>query len=90
MSKEYIGGIVGTSISAVGTGMQTNELLQTISLVITIIGSIITIVMALVSWYKNAKKDGVITKDEMKDGIDIVVNGGKEIKDKIDKGDKKE
>lgn len=84
MNKEVIGGVVGTSVSAVGTGMQTNELLQKISLILTIIGSIITIVMALVNWYNNAKKDGKITKEEIKDGVDIIVDGSKEIKDKID------
>jgi len=88
MNKEVIGGVVGTSVSAVGTGMQTNELLQKISLILTIIGSIITIVMALVNWYNNAKKDGKITKDEIKDGVDIIVDGSKNIKDKIDGKDK--
>ena len=90
MNKEVIGGVIGTSISAVGTGMQTNEVLQTISIVLTIIGSLITIGMALINWWKNAKKDGKITKDEIKDGVDIIVGGVEDIKDKLeDKEDKK-
>ena len=83
-SKEVIGGIVGTSVSAVGTGLQTNELLQTISLVLTIVGTCITITMALINWWKKAKEDGKITKDEIKDGIDIIVNGANDIKDKLE------
>ena len=90
MNKEVIGGVIGTSISAVGTGMQTNEILQTISIVLTIIGSLITIGMAIINWWKNAKKDGKITKDEIKDGVNIIVGGVEDIKDKLeDKEDKK-
>ena len=77
MNKETIGGIVGTSVTAVGTGLQTNELLQKISLVLTILGSIITIVMALTNWWKSAKKDGKIDKEEIKEG-------GKIVKDNIE------
>lgn len=80
MTKEISGGVVGTVMSAVGTGTQTNQLLQTISLVLTILGAIITIAMALINWYKNAKKDGKITKDELKEGISIVKDGTSTIK----------
>jgi phosphate/sulfate permease len=89
MKNELIGGSIGTALSAVGTGLQTNDVLQTISLVITIIGGLITfIIVPLVNWYKNAKKDGKIDKDELKDGVDIIVEGSEKIKDEID--DKKE
>ena len=82
---ELIGGSIGTALSAVGTGLQTNEVLQTISLVITIIGGLITfIIVPLVNWYKNAKKDGKIDKDELKDVVNIVVEGSEKLKDGID------
>ena len=82
MNKEVIGGIIGTSVSAVGTGTQTNETLQTISLILTIAGTIITMAMAILNWWKNAKADGKITKEEIKEGIDIISDGIEEIKDK--------
>ena len=86
---ELIGGSIGTALSAVGTGLQTNEILKTISLVITIIGGLITfIIVPLLNWYKNAKKDGKIDKEEIKDGVDIIVEGSEKLKDEID--DKKE
>lgn len=86
---ELIGGSIGTALSAVGTGLQTNDVLQTISLVITIIGGLITfIIVPIVTWYKNAKKDGKIDKDELKEGVDIIVEGSEKLKDEID--DKKE
>lgn len=89
LRDELIGGSIGTALSAVGTGLQTNEVLQTISLVITIIGGLITfIIVPLANWYKNAKKDGKIDKDELKDVVNIVVEGSEKLKDEID--DKKE
>ena len=80
-SKEVVGGIIGTSVSAVGTGMQTNEILQTISIVLTIIGTLITITMAVVNWWKNAKKDGKITKEEIQEGVNIIKDGIDTLKD---------
>lgn len=93
VQKELIGGAFGTALSATGTALQTNELLQTISLIITILGAIISmIVLPLLTWYKNAKKDGKITKDEIKEGIDTLQEGIEGVKDSLDdkkKGDKK-
>lgn len=81
-SKEVVGGIIGTSVSAVGTGMQTNEVLQTISIVLTIIGTLITIAMAIMNWWRNANKDGKITKEEIQEGVDIIKDGIDTLKDK--------
>lgn len=85
MKNELLTGSVGTAISAVGTATQTNEVLQTISLVITILGGIITfIVVPLINWYTKAKKDGKIDKDELKDGVNIIIDGSKDVKEVID------
>ena len=83
VNKELVGGVIGTSMSAVGTSFQTNEILQTISIVITIIGGIITIVMAFLNWWNKAKKDGKIDKEEILEGIDILVDGVKNLEDKM-------
>ena len=91
MNKEVIGAGAGTLLSATGTAMQTNEVLSTISLIITIIGGLLTIAMALINWFNKAKKDGKIDEDEIKEGIDIIQQGTKDIKDTLDnkkKGDK--
>jgi flagellar motor component MotA len=90
MSKETLGSAIGTSISAIGTGMQSNELLQTISLVITILGGIITILMALTKWWKDAKKDGKITKEELKEGGKIVKDNIEDLLDDLTKEDKED
>lgn len=88
MKDELIGGGIGTALGVVGTASQTNEVLQTISLVITIIGAIISmIIVPLISWWQKSKKDGKITKEEIHEGIDIIVDGVEKLKDK-DKEDK--
>ena len=71
MNKEVIGSAVGTSITTIGTATQTNEILQRISLILTIVGTLITIIMALVNWWKNAKKDGKIDDGEKEEGKNI-------------------
>lgn len=90
MNKEIIGSASGTLLSATGTALQTNDVLQTISLIITIIGGLLTIVMALLAWYNKAKKDGKIDKEEVKEAIDIIQEGSENIKQALDdkkKGD---
>ncbi len=85
MEKELITGTIGTAVSAVGTATQTNEMLQTISLVITIIGGLITfIIVPIVSWYQKAKKDGKIDANEAKEGAKIIIEGSQEIKNQVE------
>ena len=83
-------GIVGTSTSAVGTALQTSEVLQIISLIITIIGGIISlIVIPLLTWYKNAKKDGKITVDEINEGAKTLQEGLEQLQNQVDENKKK-
>lgn len=91
MKKELIGGGVGSLFGIVGTATQTNELLQTISLIITIIGAIISmIVVPLVSWYQKSKADGKITKEEIQEGVKIITDGVEALQNKEnDKEEKK-
>ena len=89
MKNELITGAIGTTLGAVGTATQTNEILQTISLVVTIVGAIISmIVVPLISWWQRAKKDGKITEEEIQEGIEIISDGLDSLKDKKDKEDK--
>lgn len=87
MRNELIYGIIGTALSGLGSILQTNDVLETISLVITIIGGVITfIVVPILNWYRHAKKDGKIDADEIKEGLGIIADGSKRVKDEIDKG----
>ena len=86
--NELIAGVLGTSCSAVGTALQTNDVLQTISLVITILGGIVSlIVLPLLNWYHKAKADGKIDEKEIKEGLETLSDGLKELEEKT-KGSK--
>jgi len=89
--KNLIGGIIGTGLSAVGTAIQTSEVLQIISLVITIIGALISMILIpILSWYKKAKQDGKITVDEVIEGGETLQEGTNAVIDLIDKNKEKE
>lgn len=89
MKDNIIYGSIGTALSAIGTGLQTNEVLETISLIITIIGGIITFIIApLLSWYNKSKADDKIDTNEVQEAIKIISNGSEKIKDQIDNNEK--
>lgn len=91
MKRELITGSIGTAFGIVGTATQTNEILQTISLIVTIIGAIISmIVVPIMSWHIKAKKDGKITEEEIKEGIETLNDGIEKTKETIDKETHKE
>lgn len=79
--------IGGNGIMYILTATQTKEVFEIVSLILSIVISILIIVSKIVDWYKRAKADGKIDEDEIKEGIDIIVDGTKEIKDHIE-GDK--
>lgn len=81
MKEEMIVGSIGTSLGIIGTATQVNEVLKTISLIITIIGALITyIIVPLIVWYRKSKSDGKIDKDEINEAIDIIKDGSEKIK----------
>ncbi len=89
--KNLIGGVIGTGLSAVGTALQTSEVLQIISLIITIIGALISMILIpILSWYKKAKQDGKITIDEVIEGGETLQEGTNAVIDLIDKNKEKE
>lgn len=71
--------LIAESGAVILTASQTQTIFQIISLVLTIIATLFSIISRLVIWYKKAKADGKITKEEMKEGANI-------IKDEIKKG----
>ena len=78
-------GLLGTSVSAVGAGLSVTELQAIISIIVTILGFIISVLIPLgtklVNKIKAAKADGKIDKEEMKD----IISTGKEILDETKK-----
>lgn len=90
--KAFISATIGATLGAVGTATQTNETLETISLIVTIIGAILSfIVCPLLSWFNQAKKDGHIDSEEIEQLTKDITKGVNEIGDVLDehkKGDK--
>ena len=86
--RELLAGAGATILSATGTAMQTEEILRIVSLIITILGAIISmIVLPILAWYKNAKKDGKIDIGEVAEGAKTLNDGLKGVKDALkDKG----
>ena len=78
-------GICGTALSAAGVGLSVNELQAIISIIVTIAGFIISVLIPLCVKLSNkikaAKKDGKIDKEEMKD----IISTGQEIVDETKK-----
>ena len=63
-------GIVFGSIAALETLVtvsQTNEVFQTIQIIISALAGAVALAYTIWRWYKNAKKDGKITGDEVDD-----------------------
>lgn len=99
MDNRIIAGLCGTAVSATGASLSVGELQSIISIIITVLGFIISVLIPLgIKLYnkiKQAKADGVITKEEVKDIIDTTAELAnktesfiKEVSDKTE-GDKK-
>lgn len=78
-------GVVGTAISAAGTGLAMSDVQAIISIIITIAGFIISVliplIMKLIHKIKEAKKDGKLSKEE----LDDITSTVKEIVDESSK-----
>ena len=86
----YIG-LVGTAISATGASLSVTDLQAIISIIVTIAGFIISVLIPLgiklINKIKAAKEDGKVDKEEMKDIISTgqeILEETKKVIDKID------
>ena len=72
-------GAVGGLLGITGTALSVNDIQAIVSIVCTILGFLIMVliprIVDLVNKVKKAKEDGVITKEEMDD----IISDGKEI-----------
>lgn len=89
MNKENFIDSVFVLISVLFTATQTKEILQIISFILTIISVIIVIIRNIIDWYIDAKKDGKITAEEVKQGTDIIIDGVQKVNNIIDENKNK-
>lgn len=82
---KLIFGMAGTVVSATGASLSVTELQAIISIIVTIlgfaIGVVIPTIVKIVGKYKEAKEDGVITKEEKQEIIDEIKKGAEDIKE---------
>ena len=95
-SGRIIGSVIGNCLSVLGVVLnaeQMNTVESITSIVCMIIGLLITIISALVipliKWYKNAKKDGKIDEEEVNDLGEILQHGVNEIESQLPKDKEK-
>ena len=86
----YIG-LVGTAISATGASLSVTDLQAIISIIVTIAGFVISVLIPLIikltNKIKAAKADGKVDKEEIKDIISTgqeILDETKKVIDKID------
>lgn len=73
-------GVTGTAVETILAVSQANETLQAIQIVLACITFVITIAYTIWKWYRNAKKDGKIDKNEVDELME-------ELKKEVDKHD---
>ena len=76
--------ICGNGLMYVFTVVQTKEIFQIISLCLSILISLIIIVSKVVEWFKKAKEDGKITKEELNELTNNVKEDVNDIKDNVE------
>ena len=84
--KSWLEG-AGNGVLYVLAYFQSNEVFQIIELISSIVLTVLLVSYRLWKWYKEAKQDGKISKDEIDKGIEILGEGLEELEKK--KGDDK-
>ena len=72
---------IGCGLASIFTAIQTQEVFQIISLILTCLATAVTIAYSVWKWYKNASKDGKLDEKELKEGIDILQHAIDDIKE---------
>ena len=76
-------GIIGSFISAVGLSISSETLDHIVSMICAVVGLLITtitcLIIPIIKWYKNARKDGKIDVEELDDLSHILQDGKNEI-----------
>ena len=87
--ESLVGGLTGTVISALSINVDNLRSIESIvAIVCTSLGLLITIITSLiiplVKWYAQSKKDGKITPDEVVEGAETLKDGLQNLKDKLE------
>ena len=88
-NKSLIGGTIGTVISALGINVTDLQSIESIvAIICASLGAVITVISSLIipliKWWKEAKKDGKIDADEAEDLANKVKDGLNDVKKEIE------
>lgn len=80
MNSKEIGTIIGNGFTYVLAAIQTNEVLQYIEFGLSILVTLVLLVYRVWHWYEEAKKDGKITAEEIKQLGDEIEKSKEDLK----------
>lgn len=75
---------VANGLQYILTALQSDQIFQIIQLCLSILTTIILATLKIISWVKNAKKDGKIDEQEINQAIVIVQEAADELKKDAD------
>lgn len=64
--------LIGNATCLVANATSTTEVANAVSIIASVLASVVTIAYVIYKWYKRAKADGKITKEEVDELIDEV------------------
>ena len=92
MKNDYLLGLIGTGVGAVGTSLSVTEVQAIVSIIVTVLGFLISVVIPygvkIILKIKKAKQDGVITQEEIDDITSDLQEGAKKTEEFIEKNKK--
>ena len=92
MNKKVLLDSVETALNGMGVAVGLAEIETILGIILLVVNISILVargIFKLVSWYKKAKEDGEITKEEIDEGIKIIDETKTEIEENVDKKGKK-
>ena len=75
--------LVCDSVAILSTAIQPDRTLQIISMILTILSLILSLIIKLRNWYRQAKADKKITKEELNEAVEITKDGIEKINETI-------
>lgn len=88
MDDKIYGGCL--AIQAIFTAIQPSQVLQIVSLLITIASAVVGLVFKILSWYNESKKDGKIDSKELEEGTKMTIEELDKISKEINDINKKD
>lgn len=71
------------SVAILSTAIQPDRTLQIISMILTILSLTLSLIIKLINWYRQAKADTKITKEELNEAVEITKDGIEKINETI-------